>query len=244
MARPKKTRGNPSVAVAILRVSTEEQTVAQQRDAIERWAAVNRVTVVAWFSEEGLSGATPLNKRPTVLEALASLRPNGAGVLVAAKRDRIARDVCTAAAIERLTTEAGATLVTADGLDSGPSPEGQLIRAIIDAMAQYELALVGVRTKSALGAKKRRGECVGSAPYGYRAEGPPVGRQVRGAPRLPPRKLVEHPGEQQTLMRMRLLRASGATHKAIASTLSQEGYEPRGERWHTTTVQRALATKV
>jgi site-specific DNA recombinase len=229
MARPKKTRGNPSVAVAILRVSTEEQTVTQQRDAIERWAAVNGVVVVAWFSEEGVSGATPLNKRPAMLEALASLRPNRAGVLVAAKRDRIARDVSTAAAIERLTTEAGATLVTADGLDSGPSPEGQLIRAIIDAMAQYERALVGVRTKAALGAKKKRGECVGSVQYGYEAVGG---------------KVVEHQGEQQALMRMRLLRASGATHKAIASALTREGYQPRGERWHTTTVQRALATKV
>jgi len=236
MPRPKKLPGDPHLAIAYLRKSTRGQTVAQQRDAIEAWASADGVTIVAWF-EEAVSGGAPLDERDAMLEALASLRPNRAGVLVAAKRCRIARNVSTAAVIERMTTEAGARLVTADGIDSGPSPEGQFIRQIFDAWAQYERALIGARTKAALGAKRKRKERIGSVPFGYR--GVPSGRfSARGKPIT---AVVEHPGEQETLMRMRLLKAAGASNAAIAKALQEEGRQPRGERWHATTVQRALS---
>jgi DNA invertase Pin-like site-specific DNA recombinase len=218
--------GNPQLAIAYLRVSTAEQRVDQQRDAIERWAGAHGVRVVAWCSDEGISGAAVLDERPALLEALALLRTHGAGFLVAAKRDRLARDVGSAAAIERLSAEAGSRVVTADGLDSADTPEGQLVRTMVDAIAQYERALIRTRTRVALQAKKKRGEVVGQPQFGQRAVG---GR------------LEQDPGEQLALDRMRHLRAAGLPHGAIATKLQQEGYKPRGVRWHTTTVTRALS---
>lgn len=230
MARPKlRSTTNPKLAIAYMRISTTDQTVDPQRDAIERWASSHGITVVAWCSDEGVSGAAPLDERPALLEALGLLRQHGAGLLVAAKRCRVARDVSTAAAVERLTAEAGSRLQTADGLDSSDSPEGRLLRTLIDAIAQYERALIRARTKAALGAKAKRGEVVGGIPLGCKAQGG---------------MLVKDHAEQQALERMRRLHAAGTSHASIAHVLTQEGYAPRGKRWHVTTVTRALARKV
>lgn len=229
MARPRKSKliNNARLAVAYLRISTTDQRLDQQRDAIEKWAERAGVKVVLWCSDEGVSGATPLDERPAMLDALAGIKAFRAGYLVAAKRDRLARDVSNAAAIERLTMEAGAKLVTADGLDSSDTPEGQLLRTLIDAMAQYERALIRARTKAALHAKAKRGEVVGSIPFGSKAVG---GR------------LVPHDAEQRALSRMRALRAAGVANTMIVVKLTQEGHEPRGKAWHATTVQRALCS--
>jgi site-specific DNA recombinase len=220
--------GSTRLAIAYLRVSTDEQRLDQQRDAIERWAASAGVRIAAWCQDVGVSGASPLDERPALLEALRALREHGAGALVTAKRDRLARDVSTAAAIERLADEAGARVVTADGLDSSASPEGQLVRTLMDAMAQYERALIRARTKAALQAKKRRGERVGSVPYGWSSDGG---------------HLVPEPAEQAALTRMRDLASAGLIQREIADALMTEGFKPRGSRWHVTTVARALRVR-
>lgn len=223
--RAKQPVRNPEMVVAYLRVSTEDQRngLEAQRSAIESWAAHSSVTVIAWCADEGVSGAAPLDERPALLEALASLRDHNAGQLVAAKRDRLARDVSSAAAIERLANEAGARVVTADGLDCSDTPEGALLRTLIDAMAQYERALIRARTKAALRAKLARGERVGAPVFGFDRDGKPVEL------------------EQRALQRMRELRGGGATQAEIAATLTAEGFSSRRGRWHVTSVARALA---
>ena len=70
--------------------------------------------VVAWH-EDRISGATPAEKREGFLSALADLKLLGAGILVAAKRDRLARDVVVAATIERLVQDAGARIAPPTG---------------------------------------------------------------------------------------------------------------------------------
>jgi DNA invertase Pin-like site-specific DNA recombinase len=228
VSRTKKPASNPKSAVAYLRVSTADQRngIEAQREAIERWASTQCVEIVAWFCDQGVSGAAPLDDRPGLLDALNALRAQCAGVLLTAKRDRLARDVSTAAAIERLVKEAGASIVTADGLDSNDTPEGQLVRTIIDAMAAYERALIRARTKAALRAKKSKGEVVGSVPFGFAADD-------RG-------QLVPCGNEQAALKRMRELAASGRSQPEICRALTAEGHKPRGAKWNITTVSRAL----
>lgn len=245
MGRPRKTKlqSKPNTAIAYLRVSTEEQTVEQQRDEIERWAARLGITILEWFVDLGVSGAAAFDERPALMEALVTLKLRRAGYLVALRRDRLARDVGSAAAIERLASEAGATVITADGVDASDTPEGQLMRVLFDALAQYERALIRARTIAAMRTKKKRGEVVGSIPYGFKASAPKRDRGVDGKGRPaagPQRLLVPCPIEQRALTRMRSLRASGASCRAIAEALTTEGYRPRGKAWHIKTVQRAL----
>lgn len=221
----KQPKPDLTTAIAYLRVSTEDQVVDQQRDAIERWAAARGIRIAAWCIDHGVSGAAPLDERPALLEALGSLRSHCAGFLVAAKRDRLARDVGSAAAIERFAAEAGATVVTADGIDPSDTPEGQLMRALVDAIAQYERALIRARAKGALAAKKKKGEVVGQVPFGWKRSGV---------------ALIALAAEQRAITRARHLRALGRSYAAIAGALEVEGYVPRGDRWHVSTVRRIV----
>src|SRR5687767_12532202 len=102
--RKRLAPGDSKRAVAYLRVSTAEQELGPQaqRANIERWATTHGVTIVAWRTDQGVSGGAELDKRPALQAALDDLRLYDAGVLVVAKRDRLARDVVKAALIERL----------------------------------------------------------------------------------------------------------------------------------------------
>src|ERR1700742_3530932 len=108
MPRPKKLiPQRAATALAYLRVSTEEQTIQQQRDEIERWAQRSGIRILDWFVDEGVSGAAAPAESPALMEALAELKPQRAGYLVAVRRDRLARDVGSACAIERLRRGSG-----------------------------------------------------------------------------------------------------------------------------------------
>jgi DNA invertase Pin-like site-specific DNA recombinase len=214
-ARP----GNASLAIGYLRVSTEDQRLGPeaQRVAVEAWAAREGVEVVAWQVDQGVSGATAIEARPGLCAALAALRERGAGVLVVAKRDRVARDVVIAAMVERAATAAGARLVSADGTGNGDSPADAFMRTVIDGAAAYERGLIRARTSAALAAKAARGERVGAVPYGFRVAADGV-------------QLERDDAEQAVLVVVRELRAAGMSQRAIVSELAARGLVSRAGR--------------
>lgn len=228
---PRRTRQpatDPKLAVAYLRVSTEDQSLGPdaQLAAIERWAAAEGVHIVSVCRDINVSGAAELADRPGLLEALAELEARGAGVLVVAKRDRLARSVLIAAMVEADAEKKGARIASADGLNVA-GPEGQLMRTMIDAFAAYERALIRGRTKAALAVKRARGERLGKAPIGWVVYEP--GGQ-----------LVADDVEQAAVARIRELRAEGTSIRQIAARLNVEGVPARGSKWHPTSVQRVL----
>jgi DNA invertase Pin-like site-specific DNA recombinase len=226
--------GDPGVAVAYIRVSTDEQDLGPeaQRAEVEAWARRSGVTVVSWH-EDRVSGRTEIHKRRGFLEALEGVRNHGAGLLVVAKRCRIARDVVIAATAGQVTKDSGARLVTADGVANDDGPESGLLRLLMDGFAQYEAARIRARTKAALAVKKARGERIsGRAPLGFRFES---GR------------LVEDPQERAVLARVDELRERGWSLARVADSLNREGTPCRGSRWHAVTLgrrERGLRSKV
>jgi len=166
-----KRVGSPSLAVAYLRASKDEQKLSPetQRAAIEAWATREVVRVIAWRVDQGVTSVTPVEDPPALVRALGELRARRAGALVCAKRDRIARDAVLAATVERAVESAGAVLVSASGEGNGTTPTDMMVRGIVDVFAQYERGLIQIRTKAALAAKRARGEKTGGdVPYGYR----------------------------------------------------------------------------
>lgn len=223
-------RSNPLTAVAYLRVSTERQELGPdaQRAMIEAWAAREGVSVVAWHVDQGVSGATPVDERPGFLAALASVREHRAGVLVAAKRDRIARDIVVAATAEKAVTTARAVLRTTDRAPiAGAS--GRLAAGIDDLFSAHEREIIRERTTAALAAKKAKGECVGRVPYGWRLAADGV-------------HLERDEDEQAVIATIRDLAASGMSRRAIVAELASRGAVSRvGRPLQVTQVGRILA---
>ena len=215
-------------AVAYIRVSTEDQAHGPeaQRAAILRWASAAGVEVVAWAEDLGVSGAAPLDRRPGLCAALEALTVEGAGVLVVARRDRLARDVAAAAMIDALCARAGARVSSAAGEGEGDDPAALLMRRMVDAFAEYERALIRARTRGALAGMRARGLRTGACPLGT-APGP-EGR------------LVVDVDEARAVELLTQLRRDGLSIRAIAAELDARGIPARGGRWHPTTVARVL----
>jgi DNA invertase Pin-like site-specific DNA recombinase len=209
--RPRRT-GDSRKAVAYIRVSTADQHLGPeaQRSAIEAWSAREGVEVVAWHVDQGISGGSDLDDRPGLVAALAELRLNEAGVVVVAKRDRLARDVYVAATIERAVAQCGARVVCADGIGNGETPADAFMKTILDAAAAYERALIRARTKAALAVKKARGESTGTPPFGYR-----LGDDGRS--------LVADAQEQASLAALRSLRAQGHSFRGVRAEATSRG---------------------
>jgi DNA invertase Pin-like site-specific DNA recombinase len=223
---------DPRKVVGYVRVSTDEQELGPvaQREALARWCAARGAELVAVCEDLGVSGGDGLDRRPGLLAALAALEEHGAGVLLASKRDRLARDPMVAAMVEAAAERVGARVLSAAGEGTeGTDPTSILMRRIVDAFAEYERLVIRARTRSALGVKKARGERVGSIPYGSRlaADG---------------RTLEADPAEGRAVELVRELRAEGLTLRAIGARLEAAGCAPRGGgRWHPDTVARIAA---
>ncbi len=208
-------------AVIYSRVSTQEQAdsgagLNAQLDACRAYAKQQGLTVTGEYSDAGVSGTAELDKRTGLMTAIGSL---GKGdVLIVAKRDRIGRDVVLVKMIERMVAKRKASIYALNGA-TGDSPEAQFMNGILDLSSAYEVALIRARTKSALGAKKSRGERMGKLPFGFTTSD--------GV------HLTPCPQEQAILQRVASLRGEGYSLRAIAAALNNEGrFNRTGDQWN------------
>lgn len=141
------------------------------------------------------------------------MRNHVAGVLMVAKRDRLARDVVLAAMAEQLVARPGARVVSADG----EGPAEALMRTMIDAFAQYERAPIRQRTKAALAVKKARGLRTGGVPYGMQL--------AAGGKTL---ELCE--AERAVLAQVRAWRAAGLSLRAVVAECERAGFLSRAAK--------------
>jgi DNA invertase Pin-like site-specific DNA recombinase len=105
-------------AIIYLRVSTDEQAEsglgldAQLASAMKKAKEIGAGPILT-FSDPGISGSTPIDKRPGLSQALATI---GKGdILIVAKRDRLSRSLPIAIAIEELLKTRKANLLSANG---------------------------------------------------------------------------------------------------------------------------------
>lgn len=174
--------------------------------------------MVGWHEDRDVSGGRELGARPGLTAALLGLRDLSAGLLVVAKRDRLARKVAVAAAIESAVDRCGARIVSADGVGNGDDDSSHLLREITDVIAAHERRIISTRTKAALDAKRARGERVGECPFGWTVAGDG-------------RTLVEDDDEQRIIASVLDLRADGLSFRKLAAELARRGVtSPRSGR--------------
>lgn len=213
--------------VSYLRVSTQKQGASglgleAQRATVADYAKRTGGMIVAEFTEVE-SGKK--NSRLQLVEAIAAAKRTGS-VLVIAKLDRLARNAAFIFALR----DAGVSFVACD------IPEANTLTVgIFAVMAQHEAELISTRTKSALLAKKMRGDKLGT-PANLTAEARAKGREAHSRNAENNQHTVTAKGYAQ------LLRNGGATLRAMAHTLNVEGFKtPKGGQFSAVQVMRLLA---
>jgi DNA invertase Pin-like site-specific DNA recombinase len=221
-------------AIGYARVSTDGQResglgLEAQRHAMAQAAARFGLWIVQTFTDAGLSGGLAMEDRPALADALNALRRGD--VLLVAKRDRLARDAFMSVLIEREAAKKGARIVSAAGEGTeSDDPSAVFTRRILDAVAELERGLTAARTRSALRAKRARGERAGTEPYGFRVNGDG-------------RTLYPEPTEQQILGVITECHEAGYSHRHIAAELTRRGFTTRtGSQWRHQYVRSILQT--
>ena len=183
----------------------QDTTHESQERECRGWAERNDYRVAAVYRDD-CSGSTPVDQREGFLSVVNQM---GSGdVLIIKRRDRLGRDVTVNALAESYIKRLGARVVSIEIGDTD-SPEGNLIKGIMDQFAQFELALIRQRTKAALALRRSKGLVTGQAPLGMKAD-------AEG-------RLVEDAEERRWVDRARTLREEGMILTEVMETLSREG---------------------
>lgn len=154
-----------ALAVGYCRVSTEEQAASglgleAQRTEIEALAGRRGLSVIAWHTDAGISGAT-MGKRPEFLAALAALDRGEAGTLLAKDVTRLSRSSADLGALLAAASADGWTVATADGLVDTADPQGALLPLFLGIVGELERRFASIRTTQALAAARARGTQLG-----------------------------------------------------------------------------------
>jgi DNA invertase Pin-like site-specific DNA recombinase len=142
--------------IGYARVSTEDQTLALQLDAL-RSVGCDAV------HEDRLSGVAA--NRPGLTAAIAACAPGD--VLTVWKLDRLGRSMAELVGIveDLRKRSVGLKVMTGEGAAIDTTrPEGRFILGVFAAFAEFERELIRERTREGMKAARRRGKRVGRAP--------------------------------------------------------------------------------
>lgn len=211
-----RTKGQ-SQAIAYVRHAPSDgraMRLEQQRDAIEKWAKQHKMHIIQWHTDESPAENVPLDERRGLMSALLALRTREATTLVVVTRDRLAKDSVAMAMIERLASREDARIVSVRDKDEEGAAEAKLKRKLVAAFAEYERALMRVRTRAAVAIKRQRGEMTGRCPWGYHL--------AEDGKTLEPDER-----EQNILAVVRHMRTSGRKIREIVAALKEMGVAGR-----------------
>ncbi|WP_083984031.1 recombinase family protein [Hyphomicrobium sp. GJ21] len=137
--------------IGYARVSTDEQSVALQIDALER-AGCSRI-----FTDSGFSGV--LRSRPALDDALACVQAGD--TLVTWRLDRLGRSLSHLIMLVGDLEKRGIAFKSlSDTIDTSTS-SGRLQFHMLGALAEFERSLISERTKAGMAAARIRGVRLG-----------------------------------------------------------------------------------
>jgi DNA invertase Pin-like site-specific DNA recombinase len=174
-----------------LRVSTNEQTVENQRRVLEAWAGAHGHEIADVYADAGVSGAKGRDRRPEFDRMLKDAVRRKFDLLAAWSVDRLGRSLPDLVNALKELHEAGIGLfLHQQGLDT-TTASGRAMYGMMGVFAEYERAMIRERVNAGLSRA--------------RAEGKKLGRPRIGA---------------DLEQRVRELRSAGKGIKAVAKELS------------------------
>ncbi|AMU96687.1 resolvase (plasmid) [Sphingopyxis terrae subsp. terrae NBRC 15098] len=212
-------------AVAYYRVSTSGQGKSglgldAQREAVERFAQAEGITLIATFQEvESGKGADALDRRPVLAAALAAAKKEGCAIVVA-KLDRLSRDVHF---ISGLMGQRIPFMVA----ELGANADSFMLH-LYAALAEKERNLISERTKAALAAAKAKGVKLGNPNIAEATEAAKAATQANA-----------ETFAKQIAPHIEAARSNGCkTYREVAAALNARGIPTaRGGSWQAATVR-------
>ena len=163
---------------AYVRVSTDDQDVAMQIDAISARGFAGATI----YRDEGVSGAKA--HRPGLDQLLAAVRAGRHKTVVVYRLDRLGRNVLAVLGLLHELNDLGVDFVSVtEGLDSS-TPAGRMMIVLIAAFAAMERDVIRERVTSGLDRARRHGT----------KSGKPIGRPTRDIDLEAARLLLGAPG--------------------------------------------------
>jgi DNA invertase Pin-like site-specific DNA recombinase len=145
-------------AVAIyLRVSTSEQTTANQRRELEAVAARHEWNVVAVFEDAGISGTKGRDQRPGLDAMMKAVALREIDMVVAWSVDRLGRSLIDLLDLLRELHAKGVDLfLHRQGLDTS-TPAGRAMFQMMGVFAEFERAMIRERVLAGLSRAREQG---------------------------------------------------------------------------------------
>ena len=190
-----------------VRVSTDRQSVDNQRFEIERFCSKNSLTIDHWI-EETISGTKLPEKR--LLGSLLTEAKTG-DLIVCSELSRLGRNMFMIMSILNHLMINGVKIQTIkDNYQLGDSIQAKILAFAFGLTAEIERDLISQRTKEALARRKSEGLALGR----------PSGRKSKNL------KLTEHEAEIQSLLaknvsKSEIARRFGVCRKTVISFLKK-----------------------
>jgi DNA invertase Pin-like site-specific DNA recombinase len=208
-------------AYGYCRVSTDQQrdsgiSLDEQERKIRARCLENGWHLEHVYIDAGVSGGTPLGKRPEGAKLLSVVQPND--VVIAAKMDRMFRSAFDALqTIEGFKKRRISLWLLDLGNDCSGNGISELIMTVLAAVAQFERGLISERIKDAKRNLRRANKHQGGArPFGFR-----LGRAgAHGRART----LIPDVAEQAAIADMVTMRQGGASLVAIRDAIRAKGF--------------------
>jgi len=206
------------IAFGYIRVSSKSQAdgdgPARQRDSIAKFCKLQGLNRRGNFFD-AITGTSELADREGFQNLLRRAEPFPNTCLVVERMDRLARDLIVSELLFRECRERNIKVFAADRGDlidiagGDADPTRTLMRQILGALAQWEKAVIVMKTRAARERKRKEtGRCEGKLPYGSRAS------------------------EVAILAQIKFRRDQGQKYKVIAKFLNDQGlYTKHGKVW-------------
>jgi DNA invertase Pin-like site-specific DNA recombinase len=142
---------NPTMKIGYARISTDEQSLDLQRDALVKAGCADV------FEDRGVSGVAA--QRPGLEAALARIQASD--VLVVWKLDRLGRSLPHLIETVRQLGALGAGFASLSESIDTTTAGGKLVFHIMGALAEFERTLIVERVSAGIAAAKKRGKHIG-----------------------------------------------------------------------------------
>jgi len=161
---------NPKRAALYLRVSTDRQTVENQRQALEQVARHRGWEIIATYSDKGISGSKGRKDRPEFDRMLSEAARGRFDVVMAFALDRIGRSLADLLHSIRHLEECNVDLFIDRQMLDTTTPQGKLLFAVTGAFAEFERDMIVHRVNAGLARARARGTKLGRPRVSGRVE--------------------------------------------------------------------------